>query len=323
MSDAVVGIGKVKATPSFSVVIPLYNKGPSIEAAVRSAIGQTLTPQEILIVDDGSTDDGLERCHRIRDPRIRIFSRPTPGAGGYAARNLAVRQAGSEWIAFLDADDSWRPDHLENLWAAIDATGGDVGCAFARLQTRSGGRLRPYALPPFLLDLADQPLDWDVLVRAWLTARHCPLWTGAVAVRRDVLIQAGLFPEGLARRGGDKDTWLRVIMATRSALARDVTAEFNMDASNRMSNSTAHTTVPVVSDTIRAVLPTIEGEQRRLLRALSNEEIALYARWSAARGIAVGRPFLKRVYLPGGWRAYAMVLMMMAVAPVMRIIRKR
>ncbi len=321
-TDAVVGKGKVRETPSFSVVIPLYNKGPHIDAAVRSAIGQTVTPREILIVDDGSTDDGLEQCHRMRDPRIRTFSRPSPGPGGYAARNLAIRQAGCEWIAFLDADDRWRPNHLENLWSAIDAAGGDVGCAFARLEARADGKLRPYAIPRFLVDLADQPLEWETVVRAWLETGRCPLWTGAIAVRRDVLIGAGLFPEGLARRGGDKDTWLRVLMRTRSVLARDITAEFNLDAGNRLSNSTAHTAVPIVSDTIRAILPTAEGEQRRLLRALSNQEVALYARWSAARGIAVGRAFLKRIYMPEGWRAYATVLAMMAAARIVRLLRR-
>lgn len=312
----------MQAPPRFSVVIPLYNKGPHIDATLRSALSQTLAPHEILIVDDGSTDDGLAQCRRFDDARIRTFSRSTPGPGGYAARNMAIREATGDWIAFLDADDRWHPDHLETLWAAIRSAG-DVGCVFARLEVRLDDRLRSYVLPDWLIERAGEPLEWEAVVRAWIETRHSPLWTGAVAVQRQVLIESGLFPEGLTRRGGDKDTWLRVILQTRTAFAPHVTAEFNMDAGNRVSTSTAHTTVPIISDTIRSRLALVTPAQRRLLLELSDQEIALYARWSASRGAGVGSEFLKRITMPSGWRAYATVLAMPAVAAAVRLFRRR
>ena len=105
--------------PRFSVVMPLYNKGPHVEAAVRSVLSQTVAPLELIVVDDGSTDGGRERVAAIAHPAIRLLTRKTPGPGGYAARNLGITDAEGDWIAFLDADDIWLPDHLAVLAAAI------------------------------------------------------------------------------------------------------------------------------------------------------------------------------------------------------------
>ncbi|UXN72569.1 glycosyltransferase family 2 protein [Devosia sp. A8/3-2] len=103
----------------FSVVVPLYNKGPHIERALSSALGQSLVPFEIIVVDDGSSDDGYEWVKAQSNSLIRHEQRGAPGLGGYAARNRAIEMARGEWIAFLDADDEWRPDHRRRwprLW---------------------------------------------------------------------------------------------------------------------------------------------------------------------------------------------------------------
>src|SRR6056297_1231579 len=99
----------------FSVVIPLYNKEPHVARCIRSVLTQTHQDFEILIVNDASTDNSVGEVNKFEDTRIRLVHREEPGPGGYAARNLGIKLAQSEYIAFLDADDEWLPDHLLNM----------------------------------------------------------------------------------------------------------------------------------------------------------------------------------------------------------------
>ena len=104
-----------------SAVIPTYNRGTLVSRAVRSALEQSRPPDELIVVDDGSSDDTAERLEPYRD-RIRYVRQAN--AGGSAARNRGVADAVHPWVAFLDSDDYWRPRHLERMDAAIGATGG-------------------------------------------------------------------------------------------------------------------------------------------------------------------------------------------------------
>lgn len=285
----------------FSVVMPLYNKGPHVEAAVRSALGQSLAAAEIIVVDDGSTDGGPDVVEAIGDPRLRLFSRSPPGPGGYAARNLGVEAARGEWIAFLDADDLWKPRHLELLSAAI-ASAGDAGCAFAGLDIVTGARRIRYPQSQRHLK-AGCAMDLATVLRAWLDTGRCPLWTGAVAIRRDVLLAAGLFPAGRARRGGDKDLWLRCIARAPSVHSSEPTAEFHHDTVNRVSRNTRHTELPILVGTIEAMLATVGPGEARLLKRLANQEIVQYARHAAGARTPASAHFLRELYLPAGWLA--------------------
>ncbi|HMA53239.1 MAG TPA: glycosyltransferase family A protein, partial [Acidobacteriota bacterium] len=104
--------------PRVTVVIPLYNKAPYIAAAVRSVLAQTFTDFEVIVVDDGSLDDGAEVVDRFDDPRLRLVRQENQGES--AARNKGVTLAASELLAFLDADDEWTPSHLEVLLRLAD-----------------------------------------------------------------------------------------------------------------------------------------------------------------------------------------------------------
>src|SRR5262245_41508013 len=99
-----------------SVVIPCYNARPYLEETIRSVFSQTFTPCEILVVDDGSSDGSAHVAEGFGD-RVRVIRQRNQGE--CAARNAGLQAACGEWIAFLDADDVWKPNKLELQVAAV------------------------------------------------------------------------------------------------------------------------------------------------------------------------------------------------------------
>src|SRR5690606_20104795 len=96
-----------------SVVIPLYNKELSVRNTINSVLDQTFKEFEVIIVNDGSTDNSLEIVQQFEDDRIRIIDKPNGGVS--SARNRGIKEAKYEWITFLDADDLWEDNHLQIL----------------------------------------------------------------------------------------------------------------------------------------------------------------------------------------------------------------
>ena len=105
-----------KAGPpaTISVAIPLYNKRREIARTIQSVFDQTFQQFEILVIDDGSTDGGADIVAQIGDPRVRLIRQANAGVS--AARNHAISEAKTELIAFLDADDEWKPGFLAAIW---------------------------------------------------------------------------------------------------------------------------------------------------------------------------------------------------------------
>ena len=97
----------------YSVVIPLYNKEHYIAGTLRSVLTQTFPDYEVIVVDDGSTDHSLQACKEVRSDKIRVVQQVNQGVS--AARNKGIELAAGEYICFLDADDTWHPDYLQNI----------------------------------------------------------------------------------------------------------------------------------------------------------------------------------------------------------------
>ena len=113
--------------PTVSVIIPYYRASQTIARAVESALGQTVHPLEILIVDDGSPEDTAEATKQFGSS-VTVIRKPNGGVA--SARNLGIEHAKGEWIAFLDADDYWEAVKLERQLAVSEEVGFVCGMTF-------------------------------------------------------------------------------------------------------------------------------------------------------------------------------------------------
>lgn len=112
--------------PRISVVIPAYNAAGFVSSAIESAWSQTLQPHEVIVVDDGSRDDTAAVVQSRDGHRVKLISQPNGGPA--SARNHGIREATGDWIAFLDSDDSWKPEKLERQSAYISDEVGLIHC---------------------------------------------------------------------------------------------------------------------------------------------------------------------------------------------------
>lgn len=123
---------------NISVVIPLYNKNYSIVRCLNSVLYQTILPFEIIIVNDGSTDDSLAvlddylKTISVRDVNVIVHDQQNQGVS--AARNNGIALAKSNYIALLDADDEWYPEHIEKMTTLIENI---HGCLFIPVNMKS------------------------------------------------------------------------------------------------------------------------------------------------------------------------------------------
>jgi glycosyltransferase involved in cell wall biosynthesis len=131
------------AAPFFSVIIPVYNRAEALRAAIGSVRAQTCQDFEIVVVDDGSSDDPRATVESFGDPRIRFFRQDN--AGGGAARNRAIDEACGRFIAPLDSDDIFLTHHLASMKALLENTTGVIGYARMRVDRGEG---RVFLKPP-------------------------------------------------------------------------------------------------------------------------------------------------------------------------------
>ena len=177
-----------------AVVIPAYNAANFIRAALDSVLAQTLPAHEILVVDDGSKD---ETCAIVEAYAPRVTLLRQANAGPARARNLAVRTAESELIAFLDADDAWAPEKLQRQVEALRSNPGSIFCYTRSMLMHADGRREP---APFVDAAA---------VKQALRSRNPSLSPSCVMVTREALLRAGGFDE--QHRGSeDWQLWFRL-----------------------------------------------------------------------------------------------------------------
>jgi glycosyltransferase involved in cell wall biosynthesis len=184
-------------TPEVSVVIPTRNRSRLLTLTLHSVRWQRGVDLEVVVVDDGSSDDTVEMVAALADPRIRLVRHDRP-QGVSAARNRGVAEAGGAWVAFLDDDDLWAPDKLARQLQAAHRTG-RAWVYTGEVSVDQGLRVLHGAPPP--------PPD-RVMERL---GRHNAVPAGAsnVLVHADALASAGRFDTGLGNNE-DWDMWIRL-----------------------------------------------------------------------------------------------------------------
>ena len=184
----------------FSVVIPLYNKEHYIVNTINSVLNQTCRDYEIIVIDDGSKDNSFEAAKTVHSSKIKLIHQNNQGVA--VARNTGVENAKGEYIAFLDADDCWYPNYLEEISALIDKfPESDIFVTSYRIVMGA----EKYH---FSSHLSDEPI---LLPSYWLTFKNAydTVWTSATTIRKISVEKAGMFTPG-ERIGQDLDLWARV-----------------------------------------------------------------------------------------------------------------
>lgn len=269
--------------PKVSVVIPLYNKGPHIARAIDSVLAQSERDFEIVVVDDASTDGGLEIVRRYSDPRIRLVRRDAPGPGGHAARNAGINASSAPLIAFLDADDNYNPEFLAVILAMARKyeAAGAYGTAF---EIVIDGGQRSVSRTSSLREAGTA----DVLVRDYFrdALKGFVICASATAIRRTTFDEVGLFPEGVPL-GGDLEMWMRVGARHSIAVSAYVGAVYHKDAVNRVDNGRIQGREYELVRTGLRLLASggLDEERRRHLR----EHVSMYQIKTGAQLVLLGR----------------------------------
>jgi glycosyltransferase involved in cell wall biosynthesis len=198
-----------------TVVIPMYNAAPTILRALDSIVAQTHQPTRIVIANDCSTDDSAEVVRRADVPNVVVVE--TEKNGGIAvARNRGAREAQTEWLAFLDADDWWEPTFLERTSAAITRFDADFASAGGRRERPDGSGMHVQVR---LLPGRDDALD--LTTDFWRIARRFrPVNASAVVMRRSLFESVGGFWERM-RTGEDTCMWVNLWLRGRFAFVNE------------------------------------------------------------------------------------------------------
>ena len=200
--------------PLVSVIIPAYNAAEFIGDALDSVFAQTFWAFEVIVINDGSPDtEQLERVVERYPSNLRYIKQENQGAA--AARNAGLRAARGEFVAFLDADDTWLPTFLEKQMELLKNTGADLVFADALLFGDSRLQGRTF----MQVDAPTGDVTAENLLRVKVT-----VLTSTVLARKAPVLDVGLFDVSL-RRGQDFDLWLKLAKAgARFAYSREVLA---------------------------------------------------------------------------------------------------
>lgn len=228
-----------------SVVIPLYNKARYIKRTIDSVINQKISPNEIIIVDDGSTDGGGKIVTSEGYPIIRLVTKENGGES--SARNRGVQEAKNKFIAFLDADDEWLPSYLENIQTLFNNFPDCGAYATSSYTIRPNGTI----YYPDLSILPPEP--WIGIIPNFfeLFQKGMAFNSSSIVILKEILIEVGGFPENI-KHTPDIDTWVRIAVRYPIAFSPRRLAVYHQDALDR--------TAPKNSDNIEyPVIKTIKN----------------------------------------------------------------
>lgn len=206
--------------PRFSIIVPLYNKAPYVRKALESVVAQTYRDFELIIVDDGSTDNSVTICeeylNNITHQTSHIIHQKNSGVA--AARNRGVAESHGEFVCFLDADDWWEANFLEEMDRLITEYPEAGLCATNYVYYKPGKT-------HVALNLSRGYIDYP---KAYYEGSSMPVWTGATCMLRKVFDEMGGFPLGI-KLGEDFLLWAKTALHYPVAFSEKPLAYYNND----------------------------------------------------------------------------------------------
>jgi len=239
---------------TITVVIPAYNARATLGRALDSVLAQTRPADEIIVVDDGSTDDSVKIASRYCTHGLRLLSL-SERRGASAARNAGIVAATGTWIAFLDADDEWLPSKLERQVTAIDMNPGTSFVFCASEELTADGKALGDTFRNGIVTSGNEA--WKALLACNFIA------TPTVMASRALLMKLGGFDETL-KVAEDQDMWIRLALAGPPVYVRDSLVRVHVQSKSLSSWSLA--------DQYVYTLPMIKGHLQALSDRLSRSE---------------------------------------------------
>jgi glycosyltransferase involved in cell wall biosynthesis len=205
---------------SISVVIPLFNKRETIKRTINSVLFQTHNPLEIIVVNDGSNDDSPSVVQTFESPLIKIIHQKNSGVS--AARNKGIREAKGELIAFLDADDIWKPEYLKTILKLRQKfpNAGAYATSYERVSNAGN----------FVLKVKNKKLPappWEGIIKNYFDINSSMpiLCTDTMVVPKIIFERIGGFLENI-HRGEDREMWVRIALDYNIAYSHYVGASY-------------------------------------------------------------------------------------------------
>lgn len=186
--------------PFFSVIIPLYNKEDFIENTLQSVISQTFIDFEIIVVNDGSIDGGETKVLSFKDSRIKYFHKTNGGVS--SARNFGIERSSSNYICFLDADDYWYPDFLEQFYKTISKYPEQkVFSCSIEIEAKKRTFPAQYSIK--------KTSSVQIINYFQGSLKQSIIWTSCVIIHKNVFKNIGVFDTNI-KYGEDTDLWIRI-----------------------------------------------------------------------------------------------------------------
>jgi len=215
--------------PVVSVVIPTFNRAENLTRALVSVLGQTITEIEVIVVDDGSTDQTRDALSDFHDPRLIVEYLEENSGGPAIPRNVGVWKARGEWVAFLDSDDWWEPEHLASGLAAIEKSGQRAACGNAFIYQAGISESPPAEIDKTVLETMHKVMPTQLELTSLLNENL--IVTSSVVLRREDVIQVEGFPSSVnGPVFEDYAVWLRVATFTDFAVADEVTVHYQSNS---------------------------------------------------------------------------------------------
>lgn len=287
--------------PRFSVIIPLYNKEREVENTLRSVLAQTLQPLEIVVVDDGSTDNSAEVVERLGSSLVRLIRQSN--AGECAARNRAMSEARGDYFALVDADDGWKPEFLEEVAAMIEEFP-DCGIYSTAFDIVS----------PTGVVRGACPTERGIVENFWQESMtHYVTIPSATVLPRRVVEELGGFPEGM-KMGGDQWMWIKIASHYKVCFSPRALCDYSMVASNR--SGAIYTPERCPNDLMQFLTPPYALREENFWRAefiakcAIGKALTLTAKGDAEFGRRTVRDFgYTRHYRRGWWKLRLLLLL--------------